>query len=80
MLFFTRRNYLAIPKSVQVIGLLLLLAGCSSLQESPKYQLSEGMYKAKIGRAAPIEVFLDLAEDQLVLHPLIKSPEIRHFL
>lgn len=51
------------------VSALLLSAGCTSLQESSKYQFAEGVYRAKVSGAPSAKVYVDKAEETLLLYP-----------
>ncbi|TXK51920.1 hypothetical protein FVR03_03015 [Pontibacter qinzhouensis] len=50
--------------------LVLLLGGCASYQESPKYQFSEGIYRQRFSDSLTSRVYVDFNEEQLLLFPL----------
>lgn len=49
---------------------LTLFSSCSSLEESSKYQFSEGVYKAKISKESVARVYVDMKEEALTLYPV----------
>ncbi len=53
------------------LGLVLLMAcaGCTTLQESSKYEFVEGVYRAKISGAPSAKVYVDKADEAIVLYP-----------
>ncbi|MFD2998970.1 hypothetical protein ACFS7Z_01245 [Pontibacter toksunensis] len=60
-----------------VLFLILLLNSCAGLEESPKYQFSEGYYKVKLKeKGAARRMYVEPhEEDSVVLYPLIISAQ-----
>jgi hypothetical protein len=46
---------------------LLIMSGCAGLKDLPKYQLKNDYYLFKQAGAKPIDVFVDVQEDTLIL-------------
>lgn len=55
--------------TLPVLLAMLLFTNCTSLQESSKYEFSEGIYKAKISREASARVYVDMEDEILRLYP-----------
>jgi hypothetical protein len=58
-------NKLLIP----VLSATMVFTSCTSLQESSKYQFSEGIYTANISREAATKVYVDMEDETLMLYP-----------
>lgn len=62
-----------------LLGCVFVLAvpACNVTKESPKYQFSDGYYRAgKIFRNAPKVVYVDYEEDSLYVYPLQKTSSL----
>jgi hypothetical protein len=66
-----QKLYLQMVKKLPlpIVSALLLITSCTSLQESSKYEFSEGVYRAKISREASTKVYVDIIDEDLVLYP-----------
>lgn len=62
-------NSLRAGVTVCALFQISFLSSCSSLQESPKYSFSEGIYKTKIEGTRAGKVYVDIFTDSLVLYP-----------
>lgn len=77
---FSRNN---IPKfrrnkktAVFILLSSLLTSGCSTLQESSKYQFSEGFYRVGLNDASTKRMYVDFQEeDSLTIYPLRPSAQ-----
>lgn len=49
------------------------LAGCRSLEENAKYQLSDGTYRFKPSTGKAQRVYVEVEEDSLVIYPLSRG-------
>ena len=65
-------------KSIALILLLILLKACSSIKDSPKYQLSDGRYEYKQGEGNYKKAFVYVKEDtvSVFLEENLKQPVI----
>ncbi|MCC9167382.1 hypothetical protein [Pontibacter harenae] len=53
----------------------LFLASCASIQESPKYQFSEGVYTAKLNGERRGSVYVNIEEDSLIVVPVVSQKD-----
>lgn len=63
--YLQKANKLILP----AMSAMLIFTSCSSLQESSKYEFSEGVYKAKISRETAAKVYVDMEDETLRLYP-----------
>lgn len=70
----SRRNN---KTAVLILLCSLLATGCSTLQESSKYQFSEGFYRVRLNDASAKHMYVDFQEDEdfLTIYPLQPSAQ-----
>jgi hypothetical protein len=57
-----------------VFGLVLLLsAGCVSLEKLTRHDFDSGFYKLKVQGAASSRVYVEVAEDSIIVYPVISN-------
>jgi hypothetical protein len=56
-----------------LLGVVSALTGCGSLIESSKYQFSDGVYRAKIGKEKKARVYVQIGEDSIDVVPVTKE-------
>lgn len=73
----TTKNRRNKKNAVFILLFSLLATGCSTLQESSKYQFSEGFYRVRLNDASTKRMYVDYQEeeDSLTIYPLRPSAQ-----